>query len=603
MFSPFGSVAGRSGDAARERSSQWAGDAQVLKYNFEVKVQQAGRWTVDRVTDSESEALKRAKELTAAAQHDAVRVEKERLRLDGTFGKPTVIYQQDCNRKDPQVTISHIEDAPDCETLEDLYGLDARLTMWKVLRKYFEQVALTPSEVLHNYNALARLMDNDPPVYPSAIDRVAVLQAKRRDEDPRERRDQLFQWGDMVAARAREAEREKPLHKLKTRDFARILTVALEEGGPARRDHLVRATIARDLYGRRNFLEKLEVLLAVVDDDTASGTLVRDDLAILDGFIADVLGSATVIQELLGSRPNLCAALIGLLDLMEGKEEDVPPRDVPDILRVLRTMFADGRLPHGATVLLDRVRTQVAGRQPLSRNDPSKENDAFARLTGRLMQAKGIVGGPSMAEALTHRCGLQFREGGATGQRKAVMAMFNLIRDPVQRIRYLLTIADTGTGSVAMEEIVSAIRGITASAADIHAFVHPRLSAPKKMMAISDVQRALMASQLPDAAQQELFDRLDDLLADFVEREGFISRLDDPALDLRERASRLVKFCSSGVLIEGKALQLARKRIAGYLRQPNFVEHLTEGCASPSEAEAVVREFYRQLAAAGFSAA
>lgn len=565
-------------------------------YSYEVKVQQEGRWTVDRVTESEAIALTRAQELVSAARHEAVRVEKERVRTDGSFGKPTVVFEQSCSLRDPQVTISHIDDAPDCESLEDLYGIDARLTMWKVLRKYFEKVALTPSEVLHNYGALARLMDNDPPVYPAAVDRVATIQAKRADTDPRERRDQLFAWCDMVASRAREAEREKPLHKLKTKNFRRLMDAALEEGGPARRDHLVRCTIARDLYLRRNFLEKLEVLLTAVPMAET-----REELGILDGFIADVLGSATVIQELLGSRANLCAALIALVDLLEGKEEDNPPRDTPDVVRVLRGLFAEGRLPGGTTVLIDRVRTQVAGRQPLSRNDPSREGEAFSRLTGRLMQAKGIIGGSDMAEALTHRCGLQFQEGGDAGRRKSVTAMLNLIRDPVQRIRYLLTIAETATGAAARDDILLTLRGITAGAVDVHSFVHPRVSMPKKLMTISDLQRALMSSTLPADARKELFDRLDDLLADYVEREGFLARIDDPELQLRERATRLIKFCSSGILIEGKALQIARKRIAGYLRQPNFVEHLTEGCTSPTEAEAIVRDFYRQLAEAGFA--
>lgn len=565
-------------------------------YSYEVKVQREGRWTVDQVTESEAIALKRAQDLATAAQHEAVRVEKERLRGDGSFGKPTVIFEQTCSRRDPQVTISHIDDAPDCATLEDIYGIDARLTMWKVLRKYFEQVALTPSEVLHNYNALARLMDNDPPVYPAAVDRVATLQARRAGTDPRERRDQLFAWADMAASRAREAEREKPLHKLKTRNFRRLIEAALEEGGPARRDHLVRCTIARDLYMRRNFLEKLEVLLEAVEQAET-----REELGILDGFIADVLGSATVIQELLGSRPNLCAALIALVDLLEGKEEDHPPRDTPDVVRVLRGLFAESRLPCGTTVLIDRVRSQVAGRQPLSRNDPSREGEAFSRLTDRLMHAKGVIGGPGMAEALTHRCGLQFPEGGDVGRRKSVAAMLNLIRDPVQRIRYLLTIAETATGTAALEEILLTLRAITAGAVDVHSFVNPRISMPKKLMTISDLQRALAASTLPADARKELFDRLDDLLADYVEREGFLARLDDPGLQLRERATRLIKFCSSGILIEGKALQIARKRIAAYLRQPNFVEHLTEGCTSTVEAETVVRDFYRQLAEAGFA--
>lgn len=571
------------------------GQGTVPTHSFEVKVLSGKRWMVDRVFDSETLALKHAKDLVKGNQYNGVKVDKERLKADGTFTGSTIFKQMCDGPGDAPVSIVPIDDASDCQSVEDVYGIDARLTMWKVLRKYFDQVGLTPSEVLHNYNALSKLMDNDPPVYPAAIDRISSIQARKHGLDGKERRDELYQWADIVASRAREAQREKYLRKFSLADYPALLEAAFEEGGPARRDHLVRCVIAQHFYTERNFMAKLDVLLKAATPDLA-----REDLDILDGFIADVLGSATVIQELLGTRTNLCHALIGLIDLMEGKEETDGRQD-PEILTVLRRMFAEGRLPGGASVLLERIRSQIEGRQPLNRNDPEREGEAFERLLGRLSTSKGISGGPAMAEALTARCGLRFQEGGAVGRRKAVGTMIGLIRDPVQKIRYLLSIAETETGTQAMDVIAETISAITDRATDIHGFVHPGLSATRKMMTISEVQRAILASRLPEGARDALFDRLDELLEDYVARDGFIDRLDDPDLALRERAQRLVKFCSSGILIEGRALALARRRIAEHLRQPNFIERFTEGCESPAEAETAVRAFHKQLAEAGFS--
>lgn len=565
------------------------------QFSFEVKVLRDKRWVVDRIFDSELLATKHARELVQAQLYERVQVARERER-NGTFTSK-VVFDQACDpRKDPPVSIVPIDDAPDCASVDDLYGLEARLTMWRVLRKYFDQVVLSPSEILHNYTALAKLMDNDPPVYPSAVDRIATIQARRAETDPKERRDELYRWMDEVAYRAREAEREKALRRHSLADFPAMAEAALEWGGPGRRDHLIRCTIARQFYTTRNWLAKLEALLTA-----ATADLSRDDLAILDGFIADILGSASVIQELLGSRSNLCAALIGLIDLMEGKEETSPPADTPEVVQVLRRLFADGTLPCGATVLMDRVKVQIAGRQPLSRNDPSKEIQSLGRLIARMSGIKGIMGGAEMAEALTGRASLSFNAGGATGRKLGVGQMLTLIRDPVQKIRYLITIAETETGTDAMEVICSAVRSIADQATDIHSVVPPGLSSTKKMMTITDLQRALMASNLPPDFRDVLFGRLDDLLAEFVERDGFIDRLDDPNVALRERATRLVKFCSSGILFEGKAMQIARARIAQHLRQPNFIEKFCEGATSKAEAEILVRDFHRALADAGFA--
>ncbi len=545
--------------------------------------------------DNESEAMKHAKGLVKGNQYNGVKVDKERLRSDGTYTGSTIFKQMCDGPGDAPVTIVPIDESADCESVEDLYGIDARLTMWKILRKYFEQVGLTPSEVLHNYAALSKLMDNDPPVYPAAVDRISSIQARKHGFDGKERRDQIYEWVEVVAGRAREAQREKYLRKFNLSDYPALLEAALEEGGPDRRDHLVRCVIAQQFYTERNFMAKLEILLKAVTPDVP-----REGLDILDGFIADVLGSATVIQELLGTRRNLCEALIALIDLMEGKEVGAGGH-VPETVTALSGLFADGRLPGGASVLLERVKSQIQGRQPLNRHDPEHETEAFQKVLIRLSSSKGIRGGPAMAEALTERCGLRFQEGGAVGRRKAVTAMIGLIRDPVQKIRYLLSIAETETGEQAMDVVTSTIFTITERAHDIHGFVHPGLSATRKMMTISDVQRAIMASNLPEEARDSLFERLDQLLEEYVARDGFIDRLDDPELALRDRALRLVKFCSSGILIEGRALALARRRITEHLRQPNFIERFTEGCTTPTEAESIVRTFHRQLAEAGFA--
>lgn len=565
------------------------------KYTFEVKVLREKRWTVDRIFMTETEAIQHAEKLVKTNAADAVRVERERERHDGTY-TATVLFDRTCDgKRNVQVAIVAIDSAPPCAGPDDLYGLDARLTMWKILRKYFDHVTLCPSEILYNYGALAKLMDNDPPVYPAAIDKIASLQAPALGVDSRVRRDELYKWMDTVARRARSAEKEKRLFKESLQDFGALAEMATLIGGAEERDTLIRCAIARELYTNRNWLSKLEKLLEAVSPD-----MPREDLAIIDGFVADILGSAQVIQEILGSRSTLFNALMGLIDLMEGRVEDVPPRDVPEVAQVLRRLIADGNLPAGSNVLLDRIKAQISSKQPLNRINPDQEHDSFLKLMARLSNTRGFRGGPEMAEVLTSRCSMQFQEGGVTGRKLAVGAMINMIRDPLQKIRYMISISETETGVICADVLHKAISQLKESMGDINKLVPGNLSATRRLMAVTDIQKALQESVLTESVRNQLIGMLDDVLVNFIEREGFIDRLDDPELGLRERSFRLIKFCSSGLLLEGRALELARMRIAEHLRQPNFVQHYVSECQSQSEADEALRDLHRQLALAGF---
>ena len=62
-----------------------------------------------------------------------------------------------------------------------------------------------------------------------------------------------------------------------------------------------------------------------------------------------------------------------------------------------------------------------------------------------------------------------------------------------------------------------------------------------------------------------------------------IERIDNKRLSFRERAERLVNFCASGVLTEGRATEIARKTITDYLKRKDFVSEYTADIPDPSE--------------------
>src|SRR6185312_7619596 len=107
------------------------------------------------------------------------------------------------------IRVLDVESAPLCERAEDLCNRVSRLTIFRLLRQYFEKVLLTPTEVLHNYKEFMRLQDFGT-LCMSAVGRVASLQAAGGAADQvTARRNPLTTYTNPPPAAARDAARRK----------------------------------------------------------------------------------------------------------------------------------------------------------------------------------------------------------------------------------------------------------------------------------------------------------------------------------------------------------------------------------------------------------
>ncbi len=562
---------------------------------YEIQLMRNGRWTTDSVVDHDREAVALARKYLTAGTVQGARVVFERDLMDGITAE-RVIFEEVREVTDGKpLRIGAVDHAPWCDTADDLYGLPARMVITRLLRRFLDRHVLTASELLYLARPLQRLQDHDSNIYPAAVDRVATLQTQgREDLDIRTRRDSLYGLVDEVARRARRAEGEKLMWKTSLANFPNMIRRAGQAAfQDAEQNVLVRASVARCLSGERSWLGKLEALLGAVSDDLAPA-----HLAILDGFIADCLSVSEVIQDLLGERPNLASALIGLIDLIEGKDQ--ANRDArSETAETLRTLFAERRLPSGATVVMDRVCREVQGTNPLSRNDPSKEHDQYQELCRRVVDLNGVFGEDRMAVALTRRYNQRLPEGGDTGWRKSIVAVTASLRESARRVHYLSALIRAREaqpyGPLITDLMLDAIKVIRC-VDDVAAGLPP----PQKLSAVTSVQRAVVGTDaLPEPLTERVFHHFDDMLVRYIEDIRLIERLDTPADPLRQRAERLVAFCGSGALMEGKALALARRRVIDHLRQPNFLAEFVQDV--PAEArDAQVRAFYDRLSRAGF---
>ncbi len=180
------------------------------KTSFEVQVLADKNWVIAEMASDEKAAKSFAENLLQAGNHVAVRVVRDYERLDGTHSETVVMEKKAAEKAAGDPTLSPITEAPLCAELEDFYGLAARTTIGKLLRKYLDEALITPTELLHDAKEMKRFGDKGNLLF-SAIDKVSSLQARAAGEETgKGRKEFLDKSWDGLNKRARDFAATKP---------------------------------------------------------------------------------------------------------------------------------------------------------------------------------------------------------------------------------------------------------------------------------------------------------------------------------------------------------------------------------------------------------
>lgn len=563
--------------------------------SYEVQVYQVDHWVLDSCFDVEAEALAHGKRLIANGRIEGVRVVRDWRRADGRHTETEL--HTEFRAASRAVVIAPIDDAsPPCQTVEQCYGVESRMVMNRLLRHYVERAVVTPTELMHNYAELKRLRDKDN-LFPTAVGRVAALQAEAAGIDGRGRRDELYGLLDGMTERARAASTRKDLPAVGDTGFRPAFeTLRVGSPEPEELGFLGRVVLSRELVQMRNWLVKLDYLSELVRED---GGLTDEPLTLVDGVIADVLGAPSVAQELLGTQACLADALCDLIDLSRGRLSPVDRMEEDRALH-LSELLAFHDLDETRLVLLDLVRRQLKSTQPLNRLNPGAERDSFITILTRLITPAGVAGGPAMAEAVVQRYVRFLEAGGATGRRQAIGAVVDLIPSARDQLRFLITLADSELGRQHRDDIGGALSERTGSPDQFVRFIDRRKPIRENLEALTGLYRLVMDSALPVPLRTRLADDLDAMLAACIVKSRVVEQIDNTEDPLRTRANRLMQLCAPGTLQSRRALDIVRQRVVAHLRQPNFEDKYVADLADPHLKKQALRDFYRLLGEGGF---
>lgn len=562
--------------------------------SFEVQVYRDGRWAISEVLPSEETARRKAQELLLQKTCAGVRIVKETKFSETNVRESEIFKQMKEIEENDDFTITAVDDAPLCEQVTDFYQTAARNTMARIFSKYLEKHEMTPLELLHSHKNLKRMLNLDSMV-PSAVDKIASLHTRATGGDARKRKDVIYQAVDRISARAREAD-SKPLPELKGSTLDEMLArIDATFSDAEERSYMANVAFVRTSVNWQGWLGKMSQLLPMAS--TQKDERAR---AMIDEMMADIFVSKTVIKDVIGVSKHLGDAVTRILDLIQGKCKPTKFA-AEELVELLNSLFAANLLPRSKAVLFERIERDLGSPVRLTNSeDPAVDKAFFEELLTRAISDQGVLGGRHMALGLTYRWARISNMGGAAGVKKAMEGVRDKLSSGKQKFLFLLAMFDPDADAESKGAIESQIRNLAATLSTVQKIAPEARTEKARLQEAAAIQKLVLESKLNPSLRDPIANRFDEIVSDYIISAGVIQRLDDSRLPFRERASRLVNFCASGVLTIGRATTIARDTVVSYLRRKDFIAEYTADLPDPAEKEKAIKEFYVLLARTGF---
>ncbi|PWC61298.1 hypothetical protein TSH7_16985 [Azospirillum sp. TSH7] len=370
---------------------------------FEVVVEQGGKPNIDGVFDDEKSATERANFLLRLAKFPVVRV----VKVTGT-GREETIFQKTSSGGAKLTNISPIDSANLCTDVLQVFSFDSRMTLLRLLRGYWDDQGVIPSEQLHRYYPL-RYFEREALLFNPSISRLATLQAPMLGVKPHERYDQLSRLFATLKDLAQKSDTLAPFDQALMRGGVSGLLLAAVDRPAEERDRIVTHAFGTLLEPHREWGAKLTAVLRLHNEEDGEST------RLVDEFAAEITDGREPIRALIGYSPDLASAILALLAALRGDLDDRLPHTEP-LLALSNALASDGTglgFARTREALLNRIRGGLDGLTPLTRTGAASDARAFSTIVDGMIAFDGYMGGPGMAESLTRRGKTVWATGGS----------------------------------------------------------------------------------------------------------------------------------------------------------------------------------------------
>lgn len=389
---------------------------------------------------SRTSALVRANAMIDSKEAKDVRVVHIRRRPNDTIKEKTIFEQITPEQKEKPIAAQSVDEAAYCEEAGDVYRLDARVTISKVMAKYFERKLITACELVTDPGNLMMLA-SDKPLLNQAFTFAGVVQAKSRGENQQERIAELGNlFKSVLKLSETVAEGLEPyieIRETKGLDAALDAIEGMEE--PKRRGTML-ALIGDRLREEGDPALKVK---SVLDFLTEANPAVSDaSIDLIDNVIAEMLSSTDTLRVLLGRRTDLGEALFTGASIASGKWQ--PDKSASAPLIRLSEALTRHRFQLSKQALNRWVARGLDSTAPLTREGQPAERQTFARVLMGMLGNAGVYGGADSARCLTQRARSALAANPDDQMLEpAIERLSDMIEEPSAKIGYLLDLSST----------------------------------------------------------------------------------------------------------------------------------------------------------------
>lgn len=471
--------------------------------NYEVHVGHGTHWTIESIHKFKGAAVRQAEALLSGKDVPGVRVLEER-----PSAAPKIVFEKAGQVAEKPIAIVPVEDAPPCETADDLFQFEARLAGARLLRAFLDQVGMSCFELLHDYGRLRQIIRHDT-LYPQALHRIGSIQARKTETKPADRIAVLDAAVTEIAERARENPDVPRFREILEQDGADALAraVAAEIADPGARAYMRGAALAEALGRQADWNGKVVFLVDRLESGAGD-----EAVAEIDAVIAEILDGSQALQEVLGGMGDLATALKTIAQLGFGGCKRSGGRG--SCLGPLNAALAKHPLTKTQAILYGRIERALRGIKLLTRQDATADRDALIGLLGVLAAPGGLRGERSLAEAVTTRARMTF---GANGQdltpEEAIAHIQTFLPSRAACLGYLLDLSGTPFGAKNQALVLKALLGLLEQIKDLAGLLPASGTQADKMAAIQDLRPRLAGGGLPAELRAEIVRRLERILA------------------------------------------------------------------------------------------
>lgn len=452
----------------------------------------------------------------------------------------------------------------DCQSAAEFYAPAARRAIGRYCRRFLNENALTPTELLHSARHQQTL--SNIPVF------VGILQQVERS---RSRKGTLNGLVNDIARVTRERIKDNPPPDLTPDTWEEELTRLAAGPDPELGGFLAEAALVAHILPNRNYAERAAALT------TLAGTAKTDGppLAIADRILGEMMAAESALASITGDAPF--GRLVGyIVTMMAG---DMPlADDAPQTLRRLdkllrrwptpqlrdglaRAFVRELRRPNHFTIA---SMGDLFGIEAIQR-----ELMTLAEIAGRLRNNDGFIGGDRIEESLQRRGALLVNED----------ALHEMLRGRpmIEKLRTLFMLQKLPLPITAERAINAYIEQFFASRDFAGRLLDCWKEQKEKLKGVAEVQRLVKASVFLEHDRESMASMLDDIQSAFLRTQRILGRMtgkDDAPPDL---VLDIAKLAAEKAFCDGKTKTAVARALHRQTHRPRFIRAFLLGGEGP----------------------